>query len=160
MINDVVRPHRIHLLGDGRHEEDIAGAVIRPGHLLATTTGAEVLPNACGTVIPHNVAGGPCEAKFALEDALQGKTIHDSYAVGDIVGNVMCNRGDVVYAWLSEGETVTPGSFLTSNGDGALKVAGGGDYRIAKALEILDASDTDTDSDAGTADQRVRCRIL
>lgn len=154
-MNNETNPHRIHLLGDGRHEEDIAAAVIKPGHLLATTNEGRQLPQSCGKVIPHNVAGGVCEAKFALEDALQGKTIADSYAIGDIVGNVMCNRGDVVYAWLSEGENATTDEFLTSNGDGTLKVAAGTDHRIAKALDNVDASDSGLEGD-----NRIRVRIL
>jgi len=155
MAHNTENPKRIHLLGDGRHEEDIAAGVIRPGDLLATTSADEVQPNACGKVVKHATAGGVAEAKFALEDALQGKTINDSYAVGDIVGNVLCNKGDVVYAWLSEGEVTTPESFLTSNGDGSLKVATGSDHVIAKALEAVDASDSGAEGD-----NRIRVRIV
>ena len=154
-MNNETNPHRIHLLGDGRQEEDIAGGAILPGHLLATTSAAKTSPNACGTVVKHATAGGASERKFALEDALQGKTIDDAYAEGDIVASVQCVPGDVVYAWLSEGAVVTPASFLTSNGDGTLKVATGSDVIVGKALEDVDASDS-----AGEGDNRVRVRIL
>jgi len=148
-------PHRIHLTGEGRFEEDIAGGTIRPGDLLATTSAAETTANKCGTVIKHATAGGWCEKKFALEDALQGKTIDDSYATGDVVASVQAQPGDVVYAWLSEGEVTTMDDFLSSNGDGALKVAGGSDIRIAKALEAVNASDSGSEGD-----NRIRVRIL
>ncbi len=60
-------PKRIHLLGDGRHEEAVAGGTIRPGDLIKL--------NSDGEVVVHGSAGGNAEALFALEDALQGKEI-------------------------------------------------------------------------------------
>jgi len=155
MAHNTNRPRRIHLTGDGRHEEDIAAAVIKPGHLLATTNAGEVLPNACGRVIPHGVAGGRCEAKFALEDALQGRTIDDNYAIGELVPNVQAAKGDVVLGWLSEGEVVETDDFLTSNGDGSLRPVAGTEHAVAKALENVDASDSGAEGD-----NRIRIRIL
>lgn len=140
-------PKRIHLLGSGRHEEALAAAALKPGHLLAT--------NSAGKVLKHATAGGVAERLFALEDALQGRTIATEYAADEIVGMVVAAPGDVVYAWLSEGEVAGPEDFLTSNGDGSLKVAGGSDSVIAKSLQDVDASDSGAEGD-----NRIRVRVL
>lgn len=148
MAHDTIeRPKRIHLLGPGRHEEAYAAAALTPGHLLAT--------NSDGKVLKHATAGGKAERLFALEDALQGRTINTAYAADELVGIVVAAPGDVVYAWLSEGENVTPASLLTSNGDGTLKVAGGSDEIIAKSMETLDKSDSGLEGDG-----RLVVRIL
>lgn len=140
-------PKRIHLLGNAvRFEEGEAAAVIKPGMLLAQNSDAKL--------IPHGVAGGPAEMQFALEDALQGKTIDNNYASGDKVFTVVCGKGDVVYAWLSGGESADPSEYLTSNGDGTLKVATSTDARVAVPLETVDASDSND------VDERIRVRIL
>jgi len=139
-------PKRIHLLGSGRHEEHIAGGTIRPGDLL--------LLNSDGEVVAHSSAGGYAERNFALEDALQGKDIDQSYAADDVVSIVNGAPGDVIYAYLSWGEDVETGELLTSNGDGALKVATGSDKPIAVALESLDLSDSES------ADERLKVRLL
>jgi len=144
MSEIIQKPHRIHLLGDGRHEEARAAAIIKPGMLLAQ--------NADGAVIPHSGAAGPAERAFALEDALQGRTIDTDYAVGELVGFVLCKPGDVVYAYLSGGEKVNPSSFLNSNGDGTLQA--GTTNAIAVALEAVDASDSNN------VNERIRVRIL
>lgn len=146
-MHNTEKPKRIHLLGSGRHEEDTAAEAITPGHLLAT--------NSEGRVLKHNVAGGRAEAKFALEDALQGRTIDDAYATGELVASVQADKGDVVYAWLAEGEHATPDEFLTSNGDGTLKVVTGTDHAIAKAMEEVDASDSGAEGD-----NRIKVRVL
>jgi len=139
-------PKRIHLLGDGRHEEFVAAGVVRPGDLIKMDSD--------GKVVKHASAGGYAERLFALEDALQGKEIGDSYAADDVVGAVVAQPGDVVYAWLSWGENVTKGDTLVSNGDGALKKLSSTDKPIAIALETLNLADSES------ADERIRCRIV
>jgi hypothetical protein len=141
-------PKRIHLrmVGSSAAEEARAGAAIRPGDLVDVAT--------TGKVLKHPTAGGPAEKMFACEDALQGRTIRDNYALDELVTMIIPQNGDIVYAWLSGGETTTTASFLTSNGDGALKVATGTDYPIAKALEAVNASDSND------VDERIRVRIL
>lgn len=147
MAHDTENPKRIHLLGSGRHEEAYAAAALTPGHLLAT--------DADGEVLKHATAGGVSEKLFALEDALQGRPISTAYAAAELVSMVLASPGDVVYAWLSEGETVTPASLLTSNGDGTLKVAGGSDAVLAKSMETLDKSDSGSEGDG-----RLKVRIV
>jgi len=139
-------PKRIHLRGSGIAEEAVAAAAIRPGDLLAY--------DSAGKVAKHATAGGWAEKAFALEDALQGKDIDENYALGDRVSYVIGQSGDIVRAWLSGGENAAKGDFLTSNGDGALKVATSSDIRIAVALEAVDASDSND------VDERITVRLL
>ncbi len=138
--------NRIHLRGGGIHEEAVAAATITPGMLLAQ--------DSAGKVIPHGTAGGWAEKAFALEDALQGKTIDDNYTTGNTVGFVIAQPGDIVYAWLSGGENADTSEFLTSNGDGTLKVATSTDIRVAVAMEAVDASDSND------VNERIKVRIL
>lgn len=142
-------PKRIHLLNSaqGRYEEGRGSGVIKPGMLLGNTSTA-------GQVIAHQSAATFAERNFALENALQGKTIDDNYADGDLVFIINANPGDVVYAWLAAGESVTPADSLTSNGDGTLKKASGTNYRVGVPLETVDNDATDAE------DVRIRVRIL
>lgn len=139
-------PTRIQLKGEGVHEEGRAAGAIRPGDLVKF--------NSAGNIIKHSSAGGRAENAFALEDALQGNGIDDNYASGDLVSIGIQKSGDVVLAWLSGGENATPDEFLTSNGDGALKVASGSDIAIAVPMEAVDASDSND------VDERIRVRVL
>jgi hypothetical protein len=140
------RPTRIQLKGHGVWEEAKAAAAIRPGDLVNLNTAGEVRK--------HPTAGGPASASFALEDALQGKSIADSYATGDRVTYATHAPGDVVLAYLAGGENASIGSYLTSKGTGALKVSSGTDVRVAEALEAVNASDSND------VDERIRVRIL
>lgn len=138
-------PKRIHLRGPyAQFEEAVAAGTIKPGHLIAQDTN--------GNVIVHPAADGNAERMFALEDALQGKTIADNYASGSRVFAVIAQRGDIVYAWLSGGESATRNEYLSSNGDGTLKVST--TNPIAVAMETVDASDSND------VDERIKVRIL
>lgn len=125
-------------------EEYVAAETINPGHLLAL--------DADLNVIKHATAGGAgSPTMFAVEDALQGKSIDDAYAAGDPVQVWIPGRGDDVYAILADGETVVKGGLLESNADGTLKAADSG-TAIAVALEALDLSGSYSSS-APTYDQ-------
>ena len=139
-------PTRIQLKGTGTHEERRAAAAIRPGDLVQFISTDKVQK--------HPTAGGPAEPAFALEDALQGRGIDDNYAADELVAIGIQTPGDVVYAWLSGGENAVIGAYLTSNGDGALKVAGGTDSRIGVAVTAVNAADSND------VDERIRVRLL
>lgn len=148
MSEIITKPHTIRLRGgEGQFEEAIAVGVIKPGHLVSLASTGKVAVNAA--------AGAACEKMFALEDALQGRTITHAYAADELVSLYIAQPGDLIYAFLSGGEDAETGEKLTSNGDGALKVASGGDIPIGVAVEDVDASDS-----SGTADERIRVRIL
>lgn len=103
---------RIEYKGNFLYEEyDADVATIYPGMLLRrTSTG----------VIPHNEPGKDCEALFALEDALQGKTVSDLYAVGNKVQCVLPGKGSCVCALLKTGYTFNVNTPVVSAGDGTL----------------------------------------
>jgi hypothetical protein len=139
-------PKRIHLKGQGRHEEAVAAAAITPGQLIKLDIE--------GKVKIHESTGGYAEKAFALEDALQGHTIDDAYSSGNVVGYVVALPGDVVYAWLAAGENVMKGDQLHSNGDGHLGRVSGSEIPLAVALEACDLSDSAAEN------TRIRVRIM
>lgn len=141
-----LRPTRILLKGTNVFEEGRAAAIITPGAMVAL--------NSSGDLIPHNVAGGAAEKQFAVEDALQGRTISNDYAIGELVFTTIAKPGDVVFAWLAAGKTVVPGTALTSNGDGTLKPAAGTDSIVGRSLETLSTTATAAPS------ARLRVRIV
>lgn len=94
-------------------EEYAAASVITPGNLIELTSS--------GTVQNHSTEGGNALPMFALEDELQGRGIEDDYAAADKVQCWVAQPGEIVYARLADGESVAPGDFLESAGDGTLK---------------------------------------
>jgi hypothetical protein len=160
-MNAAGRPSKIHLIGEGRYEEGIAAGTIKPGHLIKITAGGSGPTSDSGldrrVVKNTGGAGDACEALFAVEDALQGRTIDDNYVLGERVFYVIAGKGDVIQAWLSGGEHAQVGDELIHNGDGTFQVAAGSDAsqtRMAVALEEIDRSHS-----SGT-DDRIKVRIL
>jgi hypothetical protein len=98
----------------GRYEEYLADAAITPGHLLTL--------NSTNEVLKHATAGGLSLKWFACEDSLQGKTIDDAYAAGDIVRTWLAVPGDWINALLAASATaVVVGDYLCPAADGTLK---------------------------------------
>lgn len=112
-----------------------AATTIKPGMLIEVTTG--------DVVQPHASAGSYAEKLVAKEDSYQGKTVDDSYAAGDPCFFHRCQPGDKLQLILVDGAVATLGSFLTSNGDGKVKVASSTDQRLFKAAEALSPSGAD-----------------
>lgn len=94
-------------------EEYEANAAITPGHLIELMS--------TGKVRAHANAAQNALPMFALENELEGEDIDTDYAAGDKVQCWIPGRGDVVYALLADGESVVPGDFLESAGDGTLQ---------------------------------------
>lgn len=128
-------------------EEKLAHAAITPGHLIEFHASN-------GKFQKQATAGARCLPRFALEDALQGKTIADAYAAGDRVPSIVAQRGDIIYAWLKANEDAEEGEKLTPDGSGMLKVATGSDVAIAEAAEAVDATDSND------VNERIKVRIL
>ena len=106
-------------LGD-RHEEYRAGGAIKPGHCLLVTS--------TGTVVVNNVAAAAGStghsSMFAKEDALQGKTVNDAYASGDLVPCHRAHAGDKIQGRVAAAAAaIVVGDRLVSNGDGCVKKA-------------------------------------
>lgn len=98
----------------GAYEEYLADAALTPGHLLTL--------NSTNEVLKHATAGGICLKWFACEDSLQGKTIDDAYAAGDIVRVWKCVPGDWINALLAaSAAAIVVGDYLCPAADGTLK---------------------------------------
>ena len=106
--------NRIHSKGPYIREEAVAAEDgIYPGMLLKLDSN--------GKFAIHDDAGGRAEALFAEEDALQGKTVDDAYSAGDTVTAILPGLGSEVRALIADGNDVSIGDRLVSNGDGRLK---------------------------------------
>jgi len=147
-------------------EEYAAASTITPGMLIALGSG--------GTVAAHAHAAQDASPMFALEDELQGKGIDDNYIAGDQVQCWIPGRGDQVYAILEDGENVSVGDFLESNGAGYLQkhVADAADSDdaitiyplaiVAIALEAKDLSGSSGEESSGALghNKRIAVRIV
>lgn len=123
-----------------RYDEAPAGQILLPGYLIERT--------AAGKVQKHTGEGSAAARMFVLEDALQGKTTAQAYAVDDPVGFVHANKGDELCGVLAAGETVVNGTELISAGNGTLIAASSAATStnvkdiVAIAREVLDLTDT------------------
>ena len=146
--------NQVVLVGQGRHEEDRASAAITPGDLieLHTSTGRKVKV--------HSTEGGYAELLFAKEDALQGNEIDDDYAADDLVSYHVCQRGDVMNAFLQAGQNVAIGDKLISAGDGTLQ-ANGTEATGVTVRQIIGVAEEALDLTAtGAVDTRLPVRVL
>jgi len=139
---------RIHSKGPYTHEEYDAGeAGIYPGMLLKR--------DADGDVTMHDAAGGRCEAMFAEEDALQGKTVDDVYTVDNLCMVILPMVGCEVNALIQDGQDVAIGDAMVSAGDGTLIALGTADsegvdyFVIGYMMEALDLSGSADDNGLG-----------
>ena len=137
-------------------EEYTATAVaIKPGYLLEMASAT--------TVQAHSTAAGNVLPMFAIEDQFQGKAITADYAVSVKIQCWIPRAGDVVYAYLADGQSASVGDFLESNGAGALSVHAAdasnvpviGNAIVGEALEAVDL----TGSANLTALGRIKVRI-
>lgn len=142
----------IKLKGCGRYEEAFANAALTPGHLI------EVMST--GKVRKHATEGGYAERAFALEDALQGKTIDDAYAADDKVGYTLACPGDEVFAYIAAGENVAVGDRLISNGDGTLQKETGAGSGVTVKQVIATARQAINLTGGGAVATRIAVRVL
>lgn len=138
-------------------EEYTAGGTIYPGMLL--------IMSAANTVTAHSddAPAGGCLPMFAVEDALQGKDIDNTYVSGDKVKAWIPGRGDEVYAILEDGANVSVGTFLESNGAGYLQAFTSGNGAIAIAIEALNLTGSSGFADSSAPlgfNKRIKVKIL
>ena len=140
-------------------EEYTATAVaIKPGYLLEMASAT--------TVQAHSTAAGNALPMFAFEDELQGRGIDTDYAVSTRIQCLIPRRGDIIYAYLADGENASVGDFLESASAGALQVHEADEASagaaivdaaiIGQALEAVDLSN----SNNLTALGRILVRII
>ncbi len=134
------------------YEADEAG--IRPGMLLEYSDDGEVKK--------HGTANNDVIPMLALTDRLQGKGINEAYANGSPVQCWIPQPGDQAYMILADGQDISVGAYLQSNGDGTLKAVTSGGVAFCQALEAVDLSgssgELDEDSDLGY-NSRIKVRI-
>lgn len=130
------------LKGDPLQKQAKGSGTIYPGMLLERTSTGLVQAHATaeGDVVPILVA---------IENSLEGQDIDDTYASADQVQFVAPRPGDEMLLYLKDGQNITNGDLLCSNGDGYVKkytvptdssVAGGKDYVeaiVGRALETV-----------------------
>ena len=145
----------IMIKGDGVGVEAVANAAITPGMV------CELMST--GKVRAHANAGQNAEALIAIEDELQGKEISQAYAADNIVLLRNYRAGDEFYGLIANGEDVSIGNFLESDGEGRLQVhtadsAGAVEFPnaiVGVALENVDMSDSSDADPSGRCIVRV-----
>lgn len=157
--------NRIHLKGDCRYEEAIAGGAITPGHLIEIFNSAGTLK-----VRVHSTEGGRAERAFAIENALEGLrpgatpggiTIDTAYSSGELVPYIIGVRGSVVQAFLKGGVNYAIGDKLVSNGDGTLEtVADLGTSTLESDIIGVVEEALDLSASGGVPDARTAVRLV
>lgn len=105
----------IKVKGDGLVMEVEASGVITPGEIVEFTSAAT------DTVVRHNSAGqNVVPLIVALEDGEQGKEIGDNYASADKLKVWFPTRGSIFFGLISNGQSVTKGGLVESDGVGRL----------------------------------------
>jgi hypothetical protein len=142
-------------------EEFTANAEILPGHLVELMS--------TGKIRAHATAGGNAVKMWAIENELEGEGVNDAYAASDQVQVRVMNAGDQVNALIADGENISIGDFLESNGDGTLQKweeASGAaenppESLVGVAMEALDLSDSSGGESSGLlGDRRARIMVL
>jgi len=123
-----------------------------PGHLVEL--------NSDGKAQKHSGQGATAQLAFLFEDELQGKGIDEVVLSGNPGQIVYPGRGDEVQAVLTDGESVNPGSFLESNGDGTLKQGTSNPIAVAQEAMDLSASSGEEESGALGYDKRIQVEAL
>lgn len=131
--------NRIQIDSEGyRLEEAVASGTVKPGMIVQKTS--------TGAVKAHAVAGGRGLVQVAVEDALQGKTIDDSYSNGNMVTYHIQQPGTRFQGILLAAQNVAVGDALISDGAGRLKATLSGDsddnqeHVLAYAEEAVNAN--------------------
>ena len=129
--------NRVDLDAHSQMSEFKASGAVRPGDLLArNATGV-------GPVANSGIGG----LLFAMHDRLQGKTVDDNYASGDMVQCFAPRKGSQVWAWLADEENIVVGAPLSNNATGGLRAAVvGTDAIVAYAEESLDLTGASGDA--------------
>ena len=123
-----------------RHEEWVAAAALKPGHLL--------MLNSSNKVLKQSLSGAVNPKFFAKENALAGKTKEDAYAADDIVPVHVAQIGDLIQMRLpAAAAAVSVSDLLISNGDGTVikgtAAAGQLVYKNTAASAAITASSTE-----------------
>lgn len=133
-MTSATEPKTIDIGGEYIQREGVAGQIITPGFLVQVAGDGDV---------DFVAAGEECAPAFAVEFAMTGRGIDDNYAVGDQVIYKTFAAGSQVYALIQDGQDISFGERLTSNGNGKLKTAGDTDFVVAEARGAVAPSGSD-----------------
>jgi len=125
------------LKGDMGHDEMLAVAALKPGHLLEQVSS--------GKVQKHSVVGGASARLFAKEDALQGRTVDTAYEADDLVSVHTGKPNEWIQARVAAAAiAIVRGDKLVSAGDGTLKKANFTNTRLLYSATAASALITNT----------------
>lgn len=148
------KPDTILLKGEPNRFEREANATIKPGDMLELTTGDKVQR--------HSTAQGRHPRWFAIENEIAGDDLTHDYASGEQVLIHSARPGDNLLLNLADGENVSIGDYLVSDGAGRVQKAdtnSAGELEgslVGFALEAIDLSG----SSAADPSFRLRAQIL
>lgn len=143
--------------------EAASDAALTPGELLEWSNDAQLKA--------HATAGGNALPMFCVEDPYNGDTsnpaIDVDYASGELSRYIYAQSGDVVYAFLADGQNVAKGAMLESDGAGALKAhtaravaeSGSSTYTVY-LLGIVATAEEALNNSSGGQRNRIRVRVV
>ena len=132
------------------YEALAATATIKPGHIVKRSSATAITPIAAADQVNTRMIA--VEAPTA--DDVSAAAINQAYDSGDNVRFVFAAPGDLVYMWLSDGQTASIGSLLATSGTaGELSVESSNtDIRLVGIAE--------TAASPSGAAGRIKVRIL
>ena len=136
----------------GRLAEFTAGGTVQPGDLCVR--------GSAGTVTVHATEGGYAERMFAVEDALQGNDLADSYSSASKMSVYFALPGDEINAFIKSGESIVIGDELVSKGDGTLIKDSGVSSGVTVKQVIAIATETLDLSASGAVDTRSKVSVI
>lgn len=99
--------------------------------------------NSSGELIAQVAEGAACEKLVILEDALQGKTVNDTYTAGTVADAAVIFPGSEAQVLLKAGEKVVVGDYVTGSGAGTFQKLESTQVPLAVALEACDLTESD-----------------
>lgn len=125
------------------YEEGVLDTVASPGMNIKRASDGKFDPGA--PAVEGSVS------RIVMEDSLQGKTIDDAYAVGDVVRYGIPKKGERVLLKVLDGETVVIGSLMVANSAGKF---------IVETSETVAQFEADEAVSPSGSDGFVRARAL
>lgn len=134
------KPTTILLIGEPNRRQREADGTIKPGNLLQL--------DADNKVVNHSTAQGRHARMVAVENDIAGDDYQHDYAAGEVVQINIFRPGDEALLNLADGENVSIGDYLVSDGAGRVQKAdsnSAGELEgslVAVALEAINLSDS------------------
>jgi len=144
--------NQVHLIGLFNREEEEAASAISPGHLCEQISD--------GTIQVHSTEGGYAMHRYAEVSALEGNTLTDDYADGELVSLNIELPGNEIQAFLKAGESVDIGDKLISAGDGTLIENGNESSGVTVNQIIAVAREAEDLSGSGAVDTLIRVQLM